>query len=914
MKMLLRMILLIFVLLIALVTFLLTPSGLRTTLKIATHIVPGKLHIQKVSGVMLGPFTLEGVHYQDQTQEIQLKKLRFDWSPLALIQHTLKITSLTLDGLTVITTTKKATGMHSLRTLKNDIETMIRNIKSDKPIPKIMINQAMLTNLVFENKANPKSETMINTILIHSAYDATKIDLQFQVKMTKPTPATLDFTVNGTPDNYHVLTHIQSPLIHFLAQGNGNKQGLDLTTTKNQFLSGTLSANLHIHFNPATTWNGEIAAQHLDPSLFNVGWINQLSIHIASKGNLTGSLNTKNDIHILTDKGNLDIHANYSQQLAINWNFKTTDLARWIDVHSGTLTTTGNIEGDITNPTLQANLLARFKSENVRLDTIKMTLNGDLAKHTLDIESTSTRHQITIHLLGEYRNNAWIGSLTQFTMSLSHQTYWHLAKTVLIKVLNDKISMSPLELISPKAGHILLQGETLKNKLDWSFDMTLAHFDWLKTFIPDLHVNPGAGQIKLSVTGTTEKPNFNGKININAQVFIQQLNIPIDQIQGNIHSENKNVVLNVTILSNKTPIVLKATINPFSLNANISLMTKNLLFVNTDEYVAYMDSNLTALIENQKVTLSGSITIPKANIQPQSFKKTVSLPDRDIVFVNTGGPIRKSHWILQNNISITLGNNVNIKILGVNAMLGGTLHILQDTNNQVILANGEIFVRKGTYSIFGQTLVITPDSYLGYNNNLIENPNLSIRATKTFRTLQNSSFSSLDRGEMTVGIVLDGSVKAPKISFFSTNSSLSQADILSYLLFGSADNGAPGNIDILLHALEAANITDQGLMGKENIATQIQQGLGLNEMGVESETTTDALGNPLGNQSSFIIGKRISKRVYVRYSVAISNSVNNLDNVNVFQVRYLLNDNWSLQGNSSTLGNGGDVLYSIAKN
>ena len=79
-------------------------------------------------------------------------------------------------------------------------------------------------------------------------------------------------------------------------------------------------------------------------------------------------------------------------------------------------------------------------------------------------------------------------------------------------------------------------------------------------------------------------------------------------------------------------------------------------------------------------------------------------------------------------------------------------------------------------------------------------------------------------------------------------------------------------------------------------------------MGVESETTTDALGNPLNQQSAFVVGKNISRNFYVRYSVGI------LDPINVFEVRYFLNDNWALQGESSTLGNGGDVLYSIQKN
>ena len=96
-------------------------------------------------------------------------------------------------------------------------------------------------------------------------------------------------------------------------------------------------------------------------------------------------------------------------------------------------------------------------------------------------------------------------------------------------------------------------------------------------------------------------------------------------------------------------------------------------------------------------------------------------------------------------------------------------------------------------------------------------------------------------------------------------------------------------------------------MGKQNIASQIQNGLGLNELGVESETTVDEVGTPLSSQSAFVVGKRLARHFYVRYSVGL------LDPVSVFQIRYMFAKNWTLQADSSTLGNGMDVLYTINK-
>jgi len=174
--------------------------------------------------------------------------------------------------------------------------------------------------------------------------------------------------------------------------------------------------------------------------------------------------------------------------------------------------------------------------------------------------------------------------------------------------------------------------------------------------------------------------------------------------------------------------------------------------------------------------------------------------------------------------------------------------------------------------------------------------------------MRDRSSVNFSRSDLTVGIALRGTVKAPKIYFFSNNARLSQADILSYLLLGYANHSnAPGNTDFLLRALAAVKITSQGLLGKENIASQVQSGLGLNELGIESETTVDALGNPVSQQSAFVVGKSLTRRIYVRMSFGLLNPVN------LYQFGYLLNSNWAIQLETSSLGAGADILYTIQK-
>ena len=161
---------------------------------------------------------------------------------------------------------------------------------------------------------------------------------------------------------------------------------------------------------------------------------------------------------------------------------------------------------------------------------------------------------------------------------------------------------------------------------------------------------------------------------------------------------------------------------------------------------------------------------------------------------------------------------------------------------------------------------------------------------------------------VTAGINIRGTLKHPSISFYSVPGNLSQADILSYLLLGQPSNANADSISLLSQTIGTLNIGGKkGIVG--GITDPITQSLGLNEFGVQSQITPDALGTSLGKaESVFVVGRYISSRIYVRYSRGLTTSLN------IIQVRYLLGTHWAIQSETSPLGNGGDIIYTIQKN
>jgi len=121
-----------------------------------------------------------------------------------------------------------------------------------------------------------------------------------------------------------------------------------------------------------------------------------------------------------------------------------------------------------------------------------------------------------------------------------------------------------------------------------------------------------------------------------------------------------------------------------------------------------------------------------------------------------------------------------------------------------------------------------------------------------------------------------------------------QADMLSYLLLGRPVANASGSEGEML--FKAASSV--GLKGGNQLAQSIGNTFGLDEVSVGGGDDLDS--------AALTIGKYLSPRVYVNYSVGL------LDAANRFQMRYNLTKHLSVQTETGT-ATGGDILYTIER-
>lgn len=836
MKALLRLLLIIFFLAIATAAFILTPSGLRMSVDLVAHFLPGELSYQKISGVIIGPMTIDHLQYKNKDETISADQVRVSWHPMDLFKKELHIGSLNIQNLHVISHHKTIPTQWTEKSVERAIYDLRATIK-DQILPlRLVLNEMNVTQLTVSDSTQ---QTQIKKISLQDTSTKDQQNIKFLASIDKPTLLNIQFQLHSDPkgDSLHLL--ITGDHTDWDIVGTGNRQSWDFHTVKDVFLNGTLNAELHLNLDSASKWRVKLAAEKID--------LSQLDPLLTSS--LTGQLNSTNntnDLRIQTAKAVFHITA----------------------VHKNAW----HIHGS-------------FHSPNAKLKRAE------------------------INLIGDFHDNEWRSTLNKFTLDFAKVGALRLTKPTAVTATEHTINVADLCLTSKHAGNVCIRHGALNNQqLSGNIQINIAHFAWARAW---KHLFVPSGQIRanLTISGTTRKPIVNGSVHLNQGNFIfPWLHITLHTITAVITSDHQKLNFTAQAFSKNQPINLKGSIDltqPDFL-ATVSLTSNNALIINTDQYIAYATANLKATVKNQDVFVTGTIIVPKGSMIAHDFQTTTKLPDNDIVYTAGVAHPPKPFWLLHTNVTVTL-QQVQLSAFHANAQLYGTMQLMQEPNHEMF-ANGSINVRKGTYTVYGQILTLSPTSSLDFSNSLLNDPMFHVKATKIIRSVNVISkyTSDFSNRQLIVGVEINGAARALKITFFSNRGNLSQSDILSYILLGyggSADT--PGNTDILLRALAAVDMSSQGLMGKQNIATQIQEGLGLREMGVESETTTEPTGNPLNNQEAFVVGKNIAHNFYVRYSIGL------LDPVDIIELRYLFTKNWSVQTNSSVLGSGADVFYTL---
>mgnify|MGYP003524998924 FL=1 len=356
---------------------------------------------------------------------------------------------------------------------------------------------------------------------------------------------------------------------------------------------------------------------------------------------------------------------------------------------------------------------------------------------------------------------------------------------------------------------------------------------------------------------------------------------------------------------------------------------KNISIIHTPEYKITASPQLKIEADTQQIKAQGLIIVPKASIKINTKNTNLVGLNEDIKFV---GDMKKSTsfpFIFKNDIKIECGDDVQFQYQGLKSKLRGSLAIKQAPDHP-ILATGQLKLSQGEYNYYGQSLKLQPNSLLDFANTPINDPKLNIIASRKIRILPQLSAPSTSAQiesklgaanfiqsalqdsqptpvQLDIGLHLRGSLQNPTVVLFANPSNIinSQLDMLSYLITGQASKQlSTASTQLLLHAVTHLS------GGKSNISQFInkaQQKIGLDQLTIGAKPIFDPTTNSLQQNTSLIIGKNLSPKLNVTYSLGLLNAIN------ILEINYLLNKNFSLQSTNSNFSNGIDLLYRLEK-
>lgn len=460
----------------------------------------------------------------------------------------------------------------------------------------------------------------------------------------------------------------------------------------------------------------------------------------------------------------------------------------------------------------------------------------------------------------------------------------------------------------------------LASPIQGDFNLTAPRLGFLSALIPKIDQTVGQAVAIGKIQGTIKQPHLTANVkgshagfrlpSLNVRANDMSITGTVDNFHLEYHTDGKASAGNFH-LDGMTELKNNALITKLKLNGD------NMLISNTPGVVVYASPNIKMDIRDYIMHLYGDIFVPQGAFRSYDYDDTVELSE-DTVYLQkdlTQKPAVVNPVQLTSQINLKLGDNITINSKGLKGNLKGKLTI-NDIAAGATTAHGRLYITDGHYAFRGQNLLMDK-GVLNFNGGPISNPNVNFRAIRKVGG-ESSPASAIfsENQERVVGILITGTLSKYNIDLFSEPAIADKTEILAYLLFGQSINklkdkdnetDKAASAKLLLGAAKALDIGG-GASLVNKIQSRIQDTFGLTELDLTSFERKDK-DNPASTlqHTAVVLGRYLTPKLYINYSFDM------LDKNNTFRVRYFLNKNWSVQSESSSDGNGVDLLYSIER-
>jgi translocation and assembly module TamB len=391
-------------------------------------------------------------------------------------------------------------------------------------------------------------------------------------------------------------------------------------------------------------------------------------------------------------------------------------------------------------------------------------------------------------------------------------------------------------------------------------------------YVPDIDRAVGHVSADVQLAGTAGSPRLSGLLKVsNGELDVYQINLSLRQLVMQAQLSESGVDFKGTAQAGKGEVSANGHLEwrrllPYG---QFHLEGSNLRVADLPEAQIDASPALDFAVSGHKIEVTGKVTVPYAKIQPKDITGAVrASPDEVIVGSEPDDPSERFEVL--STITLVLGDRVNIDAMGLTARLIGSV-TTRSGYDPVTHGSGELSVAEGKYAAYARQLDIQRGRLI-FTGGPITNPGIDVVAQKVFP-------------DVTAGVNVRGTLAQPHISFFS-DPPLPQQQVASLILAGGS--------------LESAQNASNAALGQGAalLASQLGSHVGIPDVSLETD--------PIANETSLVLGRYLSPRLYVSYGVSLTEQLNTL------KMRYTLGDHWTVR---TEVGQayGADLVYSITK-
>lgn len=427
-------------------------------------------------------------------------------------------------------------------------------------------------------------------------------------------------------------------------------------------------------------------------------------------------------------------------------------------------------------------------------------------------------------------------------------------------------------------------GALLDRPMLGDLEVKLPDLSWLPVLSPEIAAAQGSIDADLNVSGTLRGPALDGRLQVaDGRVRLATPGIELTDITASFdRGRDAPLKAHVSAKSGEGQFALDGVLRAMQpkLDGTFTLKGEQVLGFNTPELRAWITPDLTLALDGAKARLTGTVTVPRAEITPREISSGGVAPSGDQVLVSHDAASAARGMQVESEVRVVLGDKVRFDGLGLKTRLEGAL-TAYDQEGRPTTGRGELRLIGGRYKAYGQDLQIETGRLL-FTGGPITAPAIDFQA---FRK---------PVAEIKVGLRARGTLEAPEFSLYS-EPAMTQEEQLSWLVLGRPLSTTLASAQATQLSGAAASL---GLTGGDLLAQQLAPRLGLDEVSVGAKPGETA------DLARLTIGKYLSPKLFVSYGVGL------FQPGHFFRLQYDLSKRFKLVGESG-LVQGGDVLYTI---